>query len=150
MTKQTDTKQGLFNHVVQHLLNQGRAALEVDNSCAYRTEDDLKCAVGFLIEDAYYLPSLEGTIMPLPNDLVKSSSFHKKSMQLLHVLEMSLQRRLQTDEVRMLRSLQSVHDNNKSEGDVFRMAVLRGATRVALEHQLTMQFTVDENKAMAT
>lgn len=50
--------QETFNKVAEHLLRQGRKALERDtpsywgNNCRYRTPDGLACAVGCLIPDA--------------------------------------------------------------------------------------------------
>ena len=57
----------LFNRVKTHLLNQGAKA-ETDESthvqritmCQYHAESGLKCAVGCLITDEVYRPSLEG------------------------------------------------------------------------------------------
>mgnify|MGYP006106210197 FL=1 len=58
-------EQELFNRVKTHLLNQGAKA-ETDesthgiNMCQYHAESGLKCAVGCLITDEVYRPSLEG------------------------------------------------------------------------------------------
>lgn len=59
------TEQELFNRVKTHLLNQGAKA-ETDESthgikmCQYHAESGLKCAVGCLITDEVYRPSMEG------------------------------------------------------------------------------------------
>lgn len=59
------TAQEIFDKVVTHLRTQGEQAsiLKSDGgySCRYRTEDGLKCAVGCLIPDDDYSPSMEGT-----------------------------------------------------------------------------------------
>ena len=58
-------EQELFNRVKTHLLNQGAKA-ETDesthgiNMCQYHAESGLKCAVGCLITDEVYRPSMEG------------------------------------------------------------------------------------------
>jgi len=58
-------EQELFNRVKTHLLNQGAKA-ETDESthgikmCQYHAESGLKCAVGCLITDEVYRPSMEG------------------------------------------------------------------------------------------
>jgi hypothetical protein len=60
-----NTEQELFNRVKTHLLNQGAKA-ETDESthgikmCQYHAESGLKCAVGCLITDEVYRPSMEG------------------------------------------------------------------------------------------
>ena len=58
-------EQELFNRVKTHLLNQGaKAVTEVVshgiNMCQYHAESGLKCAVGCLITDEVYRPSMEG------------------------------------------------------------------------------------------
>ena len=58
------TKQAIFNRVKEHLLKQGaRSAtgrsLSGQDKCAYRGFDGMQCAVGCLITDDVYDPSLE-------------------------------------------------------------------------------------------
>ena len=58
-------EQELFNRVKTHLLNQGaQAVTEVVsdgiNLCQYHAESGLKCAIGCLITDEVYRPSMEG------------------------------------------------------------------------------------------
>jgi len=53
------TEQEIFDAVVRHLKKQGRRALNKDQ-CVYRGSNGLKCAVGCLISDAEYTPSMEG------------------------------------------------------------------------------------------
>ena len=60
-----NTEQELFNRVKTHLLNQGeRANSDVQNAgiyeCVYHSSSGLKCAIGCLITDEVYRPSLEG------------------------------------------------------------------------------------------
>ena len=52
--------QKVFDKVATHLMEQGVAAVDKNNSCKYRTGDGLKCAVGCLIPDNKYTPRLEG------------------------------------------------------------------------------------------
>lgn len=54
-------KQEIFNKVYRHLLSQGKRSINNNGMCEYRTGDGLKCAVGCLIDDKDYKPSLEGT-----------------------------------------------------------------------------------------
>lgn len=54
------SEQETFNFVVRHLIRQGRAATYM-RQCMYRTPEGLKCAIGCLIPDDKYCPSMEGT-----------------------------------------------------------------------------------------
>lgn len=56
------TKQEIFDKVKKHLLEQGEHAME-DLECRYRTAGGLKCAVGCLIPDKIYNPSIEGLMV---------------------------------------------------------------------------------------
>ncbi len=57
------TKQEVFNKVVRHLLTQNEWAMMINEigveKCMYLTPTGLKCAVGCLITDNAYHPSLE-------------------------------------------------------------------------------------------
>ena len=52
--------QEVYNKVKAHLLSQGRKSLGANGHCAYRGYAGAMCAVGVLIPDAMYLPSMEG------------------------------------------------------------------------------------------
>lgn len=62
--------QALFNHVATHLLTQKKKSksLQKDScgreiyACAYHGEGGLSCAVGCLIPDDLYTPSMEGKL----------------------------------------------------------------------------------------
>jgi len=57
------TKQQVFDKVVRHLLKQGVVSRRDGSSiapCAYRGDGGTMCAVGCLIPDEAYDPSLEG------------------------------------------------------------------------------------------
>lgn len=83
-------RQEIFDAVVDHLVKQGRRA-STEDSCLYRTDDGLKCAVGFLISDEEYQEEMEG-----------------KAVTELAGLEMLPKRLL--PEVHFLSELQSLHD----------------------------------------
>lgn len=63
------TDQEIFDTVVSHLLQQGKPASDGDY-CVYRTTDGLKCAIGVLIPDDEYIPTMEGC--PLSDDIPDS------------------------------------------------------------------------------
>jgi hypothetical protein len=98
MSKMTPkTAQQIFDHVTVHLLTQmkqsmtrvlrtklncpdGREPIEV---CAYRGDEGCKCAVGALIPDDLYRPSLEGyraTSESVRSILVCVGVFHEHLM----------------------------------------------------------------------
>ncbi|MDX2059949.1 MAG: hypothetical protein SFV24_19220 [Gemmatimonadales bacterium] len=55
------THQEIFTRVYRHLVKQNCQALEAGKTgCQYRTADGLRCAVGSLIPDDLYQPSIEG------------------------------------------------------------------------------------------
>ncbi len=60
------TMQEVFDVVVAHLLTQNRQSLNYEGSCAYRGENGLKCAVGVLIADECYSPTLENRLVSSP------------------------------------------------------------------------------------
>ena len=63
--------QEIFETVSRHLFVQGKQSRGADGRCAYRGEDNQRCAVGVLIPDALYHREIEGcsvhhkTVMPL-------------------------------------------------------------------------------------
>lgn len=59
------TNQTAFNRVVRHLRKQGEKSIANINhvdKCRYRGPRGLKCAIGCLIPDKEYRPSLEGLV----------------------------------------------------------------------------------------
>lgn len=53
------TAQQVFNFVAYHLLKQGCKSF-IGVSCSYRSADNKRCAVGFLLSDEEYDENLEG------------------------------------------------------------------------------------------
>ena len=53
-------KQKTFDVVARHLLKQGCRATTEEGMCQYRDEYGRKCAIGILIPEDRYSPSLEG------------------------------------------------------------------------------------------
>lgn len=86
------TNQEVFYKVVMHLRQQGKQSLrdiqhEFESNCAYRGKDGLKCAIGCLIKDSEYYPSMEGK--GIDNLLREFSSLrrYKSSFNLLAQLQ---------------------------------------------------------------
>jgi hypothetical protein len=69
-TLETFNAQEVFDFVATHLLKQNKKAesQQYINSCLYRTQDGLKCAVGCIIADDEYFYEMEGksvrTVLP--------------------------------------------------------------------------------------
>jgi len=105
--------QDFFNEVVQRLAAQGGTSIDEDSGmCAYRGVGGRRCAVGWLIDEGAYSIGIEGAELGLAsgcvNRALKSSG--------LDVSDSCL--------VRMLASLQEIHDNMEVEDwpDAFRGA----------------------------
>ena len=60
MEKKPFNKQEIFTKVKTHLLKQGVRAMNEDEECQYRGENETKCAVGCLIPDKNYNKKIEG------------------------------------------------------------------------------------------
>lgn len=90
------TLQDVFDETWRLLQAQGRQAFE-DGTCKYRTQDGLRCAVGYWIPDEAYHPSLER---------------HGCDQS---IVRNALPPALQTDEMlKLLRELQYLHDDPAS------------------------------------
>lgn len=56
----TITDRDVFEHVRQHLINQGQRSIDPMIGCSYRSPDGLMCAVGCLIPAEEYRDHFEG------------------------------------------------------------------------------------------
>ena len=84
------TEQEVFDWVVFNLLQQGKKSQRYD-ACAYRGEDNTRCAAGWVISDFEYNKKYEGLVW---DDLI------------YYYLEVP------TDHVDLITSLQDIHDNH--------------------------------------
>ncbi len=83
--------QSIFDSVCRHLSEQGGKSVDPTLGCSYRGPNGTKCAVGFLLGDDEYSPSMEGKVAQL----------------------IGLPPRLQSH-ASMLASLQNAHDLNST------------------------------------
>lgn len=61
MSNEELTAQGIFDQVVEHLRDQGVASINAElGICAYRSPEGFKCAIGAVLTDEEYVPSMEG------------------------------------------------------------------------------------------
>jgi hypothetical protein len=105
--------QEIYETVKQHLLTQNSKAIVFDGenqSCAYRTPDNKKCAVGCLIKNEFYFPLIEGK--EIYNNLVKDSLI----LSVKYLPNMSMMNALQhlhdRHEVKDWKSILDAHDSN--------------------------------------
>lgn len=102
MRTSKERRQRWFDTVTRHLLSQKEKSLfkEEDDSCAYRGLDGKKCAIGCLIPDSKYEPSMEG--------------FHATNPRILWYLsEEDEPESISGTDVCFLGELQGIHDNLK-------------------------------------
>jgi hypothetical protein len=87
-------QQATFDKVVNHLRRQNARAMGAFGLCRYRVVNGRRCAVGCLIPDDKYSPSLEGQSLDLPDS----------SQDLRAILEQ------EGHDVSLVRQLQMIHD----------------------------------------
>jgi hypothetical protein len=88
------TNREMFAKVKNHLLTQKKRS-EGTGFCLYRGPNGLKCAIGILIPDSKYHPSLEGRVCRTP-EVMAAAELEKENLELA-------------------RNLQHVHDNFEPE-----------------------------------
>lgn len=80
------TNQELFDVVAAHL-SKGVQAIDEGGSCCYRTPDGRKCAIGCLIPDERYDPSMEGKVISLTNPVWAATGMDSKLFTLARMLQ---------------------------------------------------------------
>lgn len=65
------TDNDVFNYVSSFLLNQKEKSMIDQNNCAYRGYDNMKCAIGCIIDDKFYYPKLEHNT--IHNEIVQNA-----------------------------------------------------------------------------
>lgn len=118
--------QEVFDKVVTHLRSQNVQAMShAFGGCHYRTENNLKCAVGCLIPDGEYRDWFEGySVIDLLNKItgkILDKAVDKEDFPIL----LSLKKHQS-----LLASLQTVHDSSATENWE------NGFQEVALGHKL--------------
>lgn len=91
--------QEIFDRVYKHMLTQGRRSLlnHTNGTCAYRSNDGLKCAVGCLIDDENYHYGLERYAA---HSVVVRLALAKSGVDNIH----------EGNTLELLMALQNVHD----------------------------------------
>ena len=93
------TDKDVFDYVSSFLINQNEKSTADDIGCAYRGDEGKKCAIGCIIADEFYHPSIE-----------KQTAYDTK---VLYAVKDSLPKYTIND--RFLSKLQEVHDGFESE-----------------------------------
>ncbi len=99
------THKEMFEKVRDGLFAQGKKSTK-NGMCAYRGENDTKCAIGILIADEYYDKTFEGIgISPLGLEAISS-----KEMILRGAIAKSLGRSLDKNDLSFFGAMQYIHD----------------------------------------
>jgi hypothetical protein len=118
------TKQEIFDVVAKHLLTQkaqARTLVEYGSlgECAYRTGDGMRCAIGALINDADYDPTIEGLTVSNLRTLSRlkwsnhESGFVARATLFRDMLIKAGVDVTDRNTVRLMEDLQEVHDAGK-------------------------------------
>jgi len=98
------TSQDIFDYVLSHLREQGPCTLNGTIVCRYRGGNGTRCAIGYLIPDNLYLPSMER--MLIANLIRFMESLGEKYISLFEMFK---------EHEKLISRLQFIHDNeNKS------------------------------------
>lgn len=100
--------QEIFDHVSQHLLKQG-APSKRDHRCLLRDDHGRMCAVGCLILEDSYNPSLEELA-----DFQAHHSFRRLDPWMIEVLEPVIGE-MNQEKFDLLRDLQALHDDRRND-----------------------------------
>lgn len=104
-------RQEVFNRVARHLLTQGQKAMSgVGNGCAYRAKDGLVCAIGCLIPDNLYRPSIESRFASRLIRLVPGYTLHWERDIQSHLLSLLGAEYDLNAAANFLTGLQTIHD----------------------------------------
>lgn len=121
LEKQQEELQTVFDRVKKHLLTQQRISKNDSGQCCYRTpaqsgSEYLRCAVGCLIADEHYDPTLEGVTVK-PYGWIKSdfdlNLLKKDVWSLLDVLKRSGINSCNISMLKLLARLQDIHDSGE-------------------------------------
>ena len=104
-------RQEVYNTVRDHLLKQRVKGVDDYGSCAYRSENGLKCAIGALIKDEYYDPCFEGKgVYELADAYTPTSTLLRRAL----VKSLGADY-LTHEDICFLSDLQVLHDENQGE-----------------------------------
>ena len=103
------TEQEIFDTVLAHLREQGKAAATDDGGCRYRGADGTACAVGCLIPDELYDPVIEGLGVGRIIEAVVPDYRQDQTQELLPILA-RIKNHIGAEHLPLLNELQEAHD----------------------------------------
>lgn len=103
------TAQEIFDTVLEHLREQGKAAATDDGSCRYRGEGGTSCAVGCLIPDELYDHRIEGlSVVQIVGTVMPEHRRHQA--QALPPVLARIKNHIGAEHLPLLCELQDAHD----------------------------------------
>lgn len=102
--QETMTAQEVFDKVYAHLLTQNAKSTNGAGQCRYRGENNRSCAVGCLITDQEYQPSMDG------EPFADGHRLDMTSVQYLNAHKLLPERLV--PHLPLLKSLQNIHDSD--------------------------------------
>lgn len=134
------TRQQIFDKCANHLINQNAQSLNTSGDCAYRSDNDTKCAIGGLIPNSAYVPSIEGIgVGVIQTTNIEGSS---KANKMAAVLRNSNINPNDKETISLLLSLQIVHDEFEGfdGGDDFNTYIKNELKIIAKDYLLECNF----------
>ncbi len=125
------TLQEIFNRSISGLIQQGARSIDEKNSCLYRSPCGNRCAIGLLIPDEHYTPSIEAKGI---------NSFVAPDYLLVEVCKQSGIDLNSRAVFSLVNDLQIMHDTflyNCAKGEDFVDYVKRKSLVIAAKHDLT-------------
>lgn len=118
-----ENKQDVFDYVVYNLLKQNMASYsEKEEQCAYRGDNNLKCAAGWVIADSEYKECFEGNTVfysdhPIEINVNNISTQPPEVEKVQEAIKTSLTNYKEDhyDLFILLKKLQSIHDNHPTD-----------------------------------
>lgn len=111
----TYTNQSAFDTVLNHLRQQGRAAVKKPGGCCYRLQDDsgavLSCAVGCMIPDDLYLDGFEGMPITAIVEEVWPEDCSDEFVEIASPVARQLRGIFASVDIELLQDLQGAHDS---------------------------------------
>ena len=103
------TAQEIFDTVLEHLREQGKASTNRSGECRYRGEGGTACAVGCLIPDEMYDPMIEGLVVEqFKNDYVPED--RESQVEELLPIMARISEHLGAEHLELLTKFQDAHD----------------------------------------
>lgn len=111
------TEQEIFDTVLTHLREQGKASTNRSGGCRYRGEGGTTCAVGCLIPDELYDPLIEGLSVVGIIEIDVPEYRQDQTQELLPILA-RIKNHIGAEHLPLLCELQDAHDMDLFNSDL--------------------------------